>query len=236
MLTFLTDLQHGRGVDHMAADMDMLRRCERDGGVYLRLYTWEPPAVSLGCTQSAEEVLDREALERDGVEWVLRPTGGRPVLHAEDLTYSVAFPANSERFGRSIRESYRVVASCLIEGLRHAGIACDTHDSDLDASLVRREGKLPCFLAPNREEIMLNGRKLMGSAQKRTASAVLQHGSIPVGRTFMRLPDYLNLSPPVRARYAESLARKCTCVRDLRPDLTAAALAECLLRGFEESV
>jgi len=216
----------------MAADLAMLEKAAQDGAAHLRLYTWDPPAVSLGCTQKPGEVLDFDALRRDGVEWVLRPTGGRPVLHAQDLTYSIAFPANSDAFGRSIRESYRVVAQCLKTGLALAGIACDTHDSDLDAALVRREGKLPCFLAPNREEIMVAGRKLMGSAQKRTGAAVMQHGSIPMGTASRDLPRYLRLSEAVRRQYASSLRDKCVCVSELDNRISIGRLSECLAAGF----
>ncbi len=232
----ITPLHSATGATHMAADSRMLELTARDGNAHLRLYTWDPPAVSLGCTQKVQGILDVEALQRDGVEWVLRPTGGRPVLHAQDLTYSIAFPADSDVFGKSIRESYRVVAQCLKTGLALAGIACDTHDSDLDAALVRREGKLPCFLAPNREEIMAGGRKLMGSAQKRTNTSVLQHGSIPIGPTFRELPKYLRLSPDVRERYEESLRSKCICVSEIDHGVTLERLAECVAAGFVEEL
>jgi lipoate-protein ligase A len=83
---------------------------------------------------------------------------------------------------------------------------------------------------------MIGGRKLLGSAQKRTTSAVLQHGSIPVGPVFRRLPAYLNLSHEMRSRYADSLKTKCACVNEIAPQLTIERLTECVEEGFRREL
>jgi len=221
---------------NMAADLFMLRRCVEDQSVYLRLYTWEPPAVSLGCMQDPLATLDTDALQRDGIAWVRRPTGGRAVLHLEDLTYSVAFPHALSAMGSTIAESYAAISRCIACGLRLAGVTTESHDSGLDAAEVRRDVKLPCFLAPNRDETMVDGRKLVGSAQKRTAEAVLQHGSIPLTGAFARLPEYLRISEEQRARQRDLLRRKCAWVDLVRPGLGAAELGRCIADGFVETL
>lgn len=224
------------GVENMEADRRLLDAAVRENDVLLRLYSWTPSCITLGWMQKPEETLALDVMARDGVTWVHRPTGGRAVLHEQDLTYCVAFPAGFARMGSSIAQSYRVIADCLIDGFSRAGIVCSAHDSKLDSALVRREGKLPCFLAPNRDEIMSGGRKLVGSAQRRTAEGVVQHGSIPMTPAFRRLPEYLALSMEQRESYRRLLERKCTCAAELRPGLETTELARCIAEAFAASI
>jgi len=221
---------------NMAADLTLLERAERTGNATLRFYAWKPAAVSLGWNERAGDALDLPLLAADGIQWIRRPTGGRAVLHDTDLTYSITFPRGMTSLGGSIQQSYHVICACLMRGLRRAGIDCDAHDSVLDARLVRGETKLPCFLAPNRDEIMCQGRKLLGSAQKRTASAVLQHGSIPLTAAFRALPRYLRVDESRRQAYARLLAEKCTCVDELVPGLSREQLIEGLTQGFVDEL
>lgn len=224
------------GAANMAADAALLERAAAQHRVILRLYTWDPATVSLGWMQDAQSVLDLAAMARDGIGWVHRPTGGRAVLHRDDLTYSIVIPDGSGEFGGTIAQTYHVLSRWLIDGLARAGIAADTHDSQLDAALVRREGKLPCFLAPNRDEIMVDGRKLVGSAQRRTSLGVLQHGSIAVGPAFRDLPRYLVLEEPQRRAYTRLLDTKCTCasevVRGISTNVLAGSLADAFTSAF----
>jgi lipoate-protein ligase A len=94
--------------------------------------------------------------------------------------------------------------------------------------------KLPCFLSPNRGEIMAAGKKLVGSAQKRTAAAVLQHGSIPLDASFRRLPEFLSLSQEERTRQRMLLEIKCICVNEINPAVDYEKLSACLIKGFTE--
>lgn len=235
VLRILLDTPHAAPFN-MAADLHLLQTCGRGETVYLRLYQWQRPSVTLGWMEDAAQVLDTQALAVAGGEWVRRPTGGRAVLHDSDLTYCVAFPRCLESMGRTIAESYRILSACLADGLRRVGVYGSTHDSSLDVGMVRRDAKLPCFLAPNRDELMVDGRKLVGSAQKRSADAVLQHGSIPISPAFRSLPDYLRLTPAQRRTFRRMLERKCTCVAELAPSLTADMLARHLADSFTETL
>lgn len=219
---------------NMAADLRLMSRCVEEQSVFLRLYRWHPPALSLGFMQDVDATVDHEALRRRAVACIRRPTGGRAVLHDDDITYSCIFPVGSPGMGTTIAETYHVISRCLTAGLARCGIVVEAHDTVLDSAEVRREIKLPCFLASNREELMAGGKKLAGSAQKRTDKAVLQHGSLPFGGAFRELPSLLNIPRRQRQLQRELLHRKCACIRDLNADVDKDTVEACLSRGFAE--
>lgn len=177
----------------MAVDEAVLRAVEAGRQPpTLRLYGWWPPAVSLGCLQSLDGAVDREACRQLGVEVVRRPTGGRAVFHHRELTYSVALPPGHPLARGGVLATYRRLSEALQAGLEGLGLqttlACSPPAEGRPASAA-------CFDAPSRHELRWRGRKLAGSAQMRRASgAVLQHGSLP-----LRLDAGLTarlLSPP----------------------------------------
>jgi lipoyl(octanoyl) transferase len=138
--------------------------------------------------------------------------------------------------GATLMETYGIISGCLMNGLRKAGIRCGAHDSPLDSYSSRNSARLPCFLSPNRHEIMTGGKKLLGSAQKRSAKAVLQHGSIPLTPAFRRLPDYLALPAAQREAQKRMLERKTACVSEALPEYDAASMKRCLIDGFKETL
>ncbi len=231
----IDDVPHSAAFN-MAADLHVLSLCDKTPAITVRLYSWEKPSITLGVSEKPHETLDLGALEQAGAEWIRRPTGGRSVLHDGDITYSCIFSAHSPGMGATLMETYRVISDCLMAGLACAGIDCSRHDSPHDRVRPGGKTRLPCFLSPNRHEIMAGKRKLVGSAQKRTAGAVLQHGSIPVTGAFRNLPDFLRLSPQEREAQKSLLQEKCVCVRELRPELDEKKLRSCLIRGFCETL
>jgi lipoate-protein ligase A len=186
--------------------------------------------------QDALKVLNLELCSDKGVDWIKRPTGGRAVYHCEDLTYSCIFSSAVKRMGQTIQESYSIISDCLMAGLQLCGIKTSPHDSDLDARDARREIKLPCFLAPNRRELMVDGRKLAGSAQKRINGAVLQHGSIPLTPAFRNLPDFENISNEEKLYQKDLLDKKCVCISEIAPDCTSEKLEKALADGFGKTL
>ena len=187
--------------------------------------------------QEAGEILDLKSLETNGIEWISRPTGGRAVLHWNDLTYSCAFSSAVEEMGTTIGESYSRIGACLMAGLRFAGIETTLHASSAEHRASCRNLRLPCFLAPNRNELMTGrGKKLIGSAQKRTSHGVLQHGTIPIDGSFRRLPDFMQLGDPERARLTELLRNRCACIAEIVPSCTRAQLTDCIIRGFRDTL
>lgn len=150
----------------MRIDAALLDHVVECGGAFLRLYRWDPPTLSIGRNQSPDGVV------RDDIPWVRRPTGGQAVWHEHEVTYAVAAPI--AMFG-SLRGAYGAIHARLAIALRSLGI-----DATLAlAPAVRPSGRpAACFAAPAGGEILVKGRKLVGSAQVRKRTAFLQHGSI----------------------------------------------------------
>lgn len=139
--------------------------------VVLRFYTWKTPTLSLGRHQKTDD-LDLEYIVAKNFDLVRRPSGGRAVLHWDEITYSVVVPKNQELFNTTVLELYNLLSELLVRGLRKAGYPVE---------MVEGRKKIAshvCFQTPSAYEIALNGIKVVGSAQTRTQDYILQHGSI----------------------------------------------------------
>ncbi|MBI5670703.1 MAG: lipoate--protein ligase family protein [Chloroflexi bacterium] len=152
----------------------------------LRLYAWKPPCLSLGYGQKAADV-DFARLAALGWDVVRRPTGGRAILHTDELTYSVALPAGDDIAAGSVVESYRRISHALVAGLVKLGVR---PEADQRADRIGASGPV-CFETPSHYEITVGGRKLIGSAQVRRKDGVLQHGSLPLYGDLGRICDAL---------------------------------------------
>lgn len=141
----------------------------------LRFYQWRPACLSLGYFQPFE-VVNLDGCQELGVGIVRRPTGGRAILHDRELTYSVALPASVLGHDGGVLPSYYRLSLALQEGLRRLGVAA-TLAPESAASPSIEHGPV-CFDRPSAHEILLDGRKLVGSAQVRRGGGLLQHGSI----------------------------------------------------------
>ena len=155
---------------NMAIDTVLLERAEA-GERWLRLYAWDPPCLSFGRHEPAPRRYDMDHIETLGLAVVRRPTGGRAVWHARELTYAVAVPIAT--LG-SLQESYREIHLLLRDALRSLGAAAELaparRPDPVDAGA--------CFASPAGGEVMVAGRKVVGSAQLRQGTALLQHGSV----------------------------------------------------------
>lgn len=186
------------GAENMAADARLLDRHTPGDDPILRLYRWSPPAVSYGYHQS-EDDFDVAAVAARGYGLVRRPTGGRAILHADELTYAVVGDARCELFGDSLHTAYAVINDALLRFVRDLGLAPDVSEGE---TLAEARGAV-CFASAGRHEISVDGRKLIGSAQRRLAEGFLQHGSILTGKGHLDLLDCLRGGggdPPARAR------------------------------------
>jgi lipoate-protein ligase A len=200
----------------------------------LRLYAWEPPCVSLGRHQSLMAV-DTACCATRGYHIVRRPTGGRAILHTDELTYSIVTPPDHPLMEGLVLDSYLRLSQGLIEGLRRLGIdarpAPETNRAGPDVSAA-------CFEVPSAYEILAGGRKLMGSAQARRSDHVLQHGSLPLTGDLMRVVDCLILpSEAEREALRRSLSAHAVTVEELlvRP-VTFQEAADALIAGFTEAL
>jgi lipoate-protein ligase A len=163
----------------MAVDSALLESVGRGSSPpTLRAYTWRPYAVSVGRGQRRTLRLDPDRCRAAGVDVVVRPSGGRAVLHGADVTYAAVLPVEGEAATSGIAETYRRIAAILSTALSSLGVETDLADS---RAVGGPGSALPCFTSAARDEILYRGRKLVGSAQRRTRTAVLQHGAILAG-------------------------------------------------------
>lgn len=165
------------GSENMAIDVELLALAARTGTGFLRLYRFEPPCLSFGRHEPALGRYDRDAITRRGIDVVRRPTGGRAVWHEQELTYAIAAPIAA--WG-SLRDSYHAIHARLVVALRALGVPATMGAAP---AAVAGVGAGACFATPVAGEVLVAGRKLVGSAQLRLGSAFLQHGSILLGGT-----------------------------------------------------
>jgi lipoate-protein ligase A len=169
------------GAYNMAVDEELLARAQAGEHVpVLRFYTWDPAAVSIGRFQKIDEAVKAEACKRRGIDIVRRITGGRAVLHNRELTYSIIARTDDTLFPTNVLGTYKLIASGLLRGLTNLGIPAEmVSRSSRHAALVKKDARDPaCFSSPSWYEILVHGRKIIGSAQRRLSGAFLQHGSI----------------------------------------------------------
>ncbi len=179
----------------------------------LRLFRFRPPGITLGHGQDPERELDLERCRRDGVAWAKRPTGGRAIFHDAEWTYSLATRIGDREWGGSLSEAYGRVTALLLASLNRLGVpavAADASPRPVRAGVAPRDLRPACFAATARHEITLAGRKLVGSAQRRTAHGLLQQGSVLLGPSHLRLADYLRLAEASRAALRAELDRAAT--------------------------
>ena len=158
----------------MAMDHALMARARQGGEAVLRVYEWSGPVLSLGRNQRARGVYVDQALESRGIAVVRRPTGGRALLHHREITYSLTAPASA---GEPLGVMYGRINALLLDALSVLGVAGVLARP---ASRSRPPTAMPCFAEPSAGEIVVEGRKLVGSAQWRDDGALLQHGSILV--------------------------------------------------------
>lgn len=162
---------------NMAVDEVLMNLCEQNCEPILRIYSWEPCAVSLGYFQKLEKAVNIDECKRQNIDIVRRLTGGRAVIHHNEITYSVIIPQSYEEMPPSIAGSYKFLCEGIIAGLKNIGI-----EASLDSGKRKQpiKGSAVCFDSPSMNEIVHEGKKLVGSAQVRKNQILLQHGSIPI--------------------------------------------------------
>jgi biotin synthase len=231
------------GATNMAIDEAILWAvAEGESPPTLRFYGWQPPCLSIGYSQSMEGEVDADKCQEAGIDCVRRPTGGRAILHADELTYSVVTPQAEPRVAGGVIESYRRLSAGLVAGLRALGV--EAYQALTPSPLhppsplpMSGEGKggwegrgegqsAACFDAPSSYEITVDGKKLVGSAQVRKKSVMLQHGSLPLEGDIARIFDFLKV--PSEEKWEE-------LKQALRSQATSLELALGYRISFEEA-
>jgi lipoyl(octanoyl) transferase len=224
------------GAWNMAVDEALMEHAGLTHEWVLRVYGWSAPTLSFGRNQRVLDAYDPERLVREGVDAVRRPTGGRAILHWREVTYSVVAPSHA---AGDLRESYARINRLLVAGLTALGVHANVIRS---SQLVESLGTAPCFHHPSEGELVVDDRKLVGSAQWRADGALLQHGSILVeddqsmvatlARTMVASPAppatlnrVLGFTPPIE-HVADAL---CSAVYDEDPLVTELVLDAALV-------
>ncbi len=232
------------GKFNMEYDLGLVEKCRATGDSYLRFYRWKPYAISLGYNQSRTPSalkIDDEACRINNIDIVERPTGGRAVLHSEELTYSVVMKSD-----KPIRDTYREISLAILNGLkmieaRNPNLAKISFTKDMPDlhDLIKTGMYNLCFNSQVKNEINHLGKKLVGSAQRKfnspeTGDIILQHGSVLIGGHHKTIVNYLMASGPEKERMRNDIEEKTTCLNDiLGRSISCKETGDAIFRGFE---
>lgn len=206
----------------------------------LRLFRFEPEGITLGASQDAARELDLPRCEADGIRWAHRPTGGRAIFHADEWTFSLLAPLGPGGWAADARSAYARTGALLAAALVRMGVPVTlARGGGLGGPppRVRHGSAPPCFASTARHELLLDGRKFAGIAQRVTRGVLLQQGSLLIGPGHERLADYLSLPDSARAAARETLRASSAEVGawlESRPDLST--LARAIAEAAEEVV
>ncbi|WP_391116043.1 biotin/lipoate A/B protein ligase family protein [Psychrobacillus sp. L3] len=184
----------------------------------IRFYEWNPATLSIGYFQSVEKEIDLEAVERLGLGFVRRPTGGRGVLHEHELTYSVIVSEKYPDMPATVTEAYRVISEGLLLGFQKLGLDAyfsipDTEEKKID---LKKPKSAVCFDTPSWYELVVEGKKVAGSAQTRQKGVILQHGAILLDLDEDKLIQTFKFaSNEVRDRVKASLSKKAVAINKI---------------------
>ena len=201
------------GRTNMAVDAALLEEVDSstETRTIVRFYQWRRPTMSLGRNQKIEKAVDVGYCFASGIAIVFRPTGGRAVLHDDELTYSVV-SNDSSCFGDTIYGNYKRVSEALCLGYQDLGVPAILAPDTRKPDVAENDSDPPCFASPSRYELMVGGRKIVGSAQRRVRACFLQHGSMPISC------DYETLARATRMSDTETLRREMAGVADFLPE------------------
>lgn len=196
----------------------------------LRFFTWKPYCISLGFHQNLSDI-DQKLCELRGIDIVRRPTGGRAILHAEELTYSVIYPFHD----LDVADFYRLIHLPFVETLQEWGIPAEFQAAQADfRQIYKTDRAYLCFATSAQHEVEIHGKKLIGSAQRVYNHAILQHGSILLGPAHLQLVDFLQVPEEQKKNIEQYLQHHTDYLWKYNPDLSADSLAEHFSKHFEK--
>ncbi|QHW37147.1 lipoate--protein ligase family protein [Staphylococcus ursi] len=206
----------------------------------VRFYTWNPPTLSIGYFQRLSKEIDIEKVKEKGYGLVRRQTGGRGVLHDKELTYSVIVPEVHPDMPQTVTEAYRVISGGLLEGFKSLGF--DAHFAVPRSKEEREKLKQPrssvCFDAPSWYELVVEGKKIAGSAQTRQKGVILQHGSILQDVDIDDLFDmFIFKNDRLKAKMKEAFVEKAVAINDLSDEtVTLEQMEVAFKEGFKKAL
>ncbi len=219
-MAILIDYKEYNGADNMRIDSELLESAVKSQSTepILRFYGWVPACVSLGRNQT-EEHINLDYCKQNNIDIVRRVTGGRGLLHDDEVTYSFVCPTNFLDGGESIVKSYKEISSALIEGLKLLGI-----EAELGNKKQRSAAFDYCMSLSTGADLCHKGQKLIGSAQYRHQNYILQHGSILFSYNKDVIENIFNEKTPENT---------ITCIKEINADLTRKDIVEAMKVGFK---
>jgi lipoate-protein ligase A len=224
-----------RGHENMTIDSELAVSSAKNQNTYIRFYGWRPNAVSLGFNQSSDS-FSKYNMIHDGIDLVKRPTGGRAVFHAEELTYCITTPTSGPDENRKIYRDFHIA---IATALAQLGIETDFVKANPDLRQhYSTSGAKSCFTSSARYELTIGGRKLVGSAQRDFGKVLLQHGSILLGPRHYDICEYMDFdgdsdsaTEEKKLRFRSLLEKSSTDVKTstgktVSPDLLADKIIE----------
>lgn len=235
------DSGNGSAAFNMALD-EALLNWQSKGEIppVIRFYGWDPATLSIGYFQKAEKEIDLGAVKNLGLGFVRRPTGGRGVLHEHELTYSVIVSESHPKMPQSVTEAYRVISEGILKGFHQLGL--DAYFAVPKTEEEREALKSPhsavCFDAPSWYELVVEGRKVAGSAQTRQKGVILQHGSILLDLDEDKLFSLFKYpNDRVRERMQRAFKNKAVAINDISPRrITLEEAKTAFQKGFAEGL
>lgn len=202
----------------------------------VRFFTWNPPTLSIGYFQKVEKEIDVEEVEKRGIGFVRRPTGGRAVLHDKELTYSVIVSEAHPKMPSSVTEAYKVISQGLLHGFQQLGLQAEMVSlaTEEEKQKYATLGSSACFDSPSWYELVVEGKKVAGSAQTRQRGVILQHGSILLEMDVELLFSLLKFSNErVKQRMMESFREKAVTINDVsQREVTLEEAIHAFYKGF----
>ncbi len=238
---FFIDSKNKGPAYNMAMD-EKLMDWHRAGLIYpvVRFYGWMPATLSVGYFQKVHKEINFEAVKKHKLGFVRRPTGGRGVLHDDELTYSVIVSEDHPDMPESVTEAYRVISAGLLEGFNRLGLKAEfaIPQTKAEREMLKNPRSSVCFDAPSWYEMVVEGRKIAGSAQTRQKGIILQHGSIIRSLDEDKLFDlFLYPSERVRERMQKGFKSKAAAIDELIPEPPSLAVMKKNFRaGFETAL
>lgn len=206
----------------------------------IRFYGWNPPTLSIGYFQKVEKEINLEAVRNYQLGFVRRPTGGRGVLHDQELTYSVIVSEAHPKMPQSVTEAYRVISEGLLVGFKNLGL--DAYfaipKTEAEKEALKNPRSAICFDAPSWYELVVEGRKVAGSAQTRQKGVILQHGSIILDIDVKKLFSVFKYpNERVRERLESNFKKKAVAINELRSKrVNMEEVKEAFKKGFEKGL
>lgn len=189
--------------ENMARDEYLFNLCQQKKMGFFRLYSWDKPSFSFGVSQKISKAINAEYIGENNYAFVRRITGGKTVLHNDEITYAVVSSEDIFYKDNDLYKSYMLISRVLVQAFRQFGV--EAYLSEGSPSFLSKTNN-PCFSFPTPNELEVDGKKIVGSAQKRNNKALLQHGSIPITMDYQLYAGGTHSRPAIIRRNMTTLS------------------------------